>query len=65
MCRGSTSAATPRKEAQFVVVAAAEGSEAGMAISRALLEEDLDAASEQKLQPQSDQPRRPVGEERL
>jgi thioredoxin reductase len=29
------------KEAQFVVVAAAEGSEAGMAISRALLEEDL------------------------
>lgn len=53
------------KEAQFVVVAAAEGSEAGMAISRALLEEDLDAASEQKLQPQSDQSRRPVGEERL
>jgi thioredoxin reductase len=29
------------KEAQFVVVAAAEGAEAGMAISKALLEEDL------------------------
>ena len=29
------------KEAQFVVVAAAEGAEAGMAISRALLKEDL------------------------
>ena len=32
------------KEAQFVVVAAAEGAEAAMAISKALLEEDLDAA---------------------
>lgn len=31
------------KEAQFVVVAAAEGAEAGMAISKALLEEDLAA----------------------
>jgi thioredoxin reductase len=29
------------KEAQFVVVAAAEGIEAGMAINQALLEEDL------------------------
>ena len=29
------------KEAQFVVVAAAEGSEAAMAINKALLEEDL------------------------
>jgi thioredoxin reductase len=29
------------KEAQFVIVAAAEGAEAGMAISRALLQEDL------------------------
>jgi thioredoxin reductase len=29
------------KEAQFVVVAAAEGMEAGMAIHKALLEEDL------------------------
>jgi thioredoxin reductase len=29
------------KEAQFVVVAAAEGAEAGMAIHQALLEEDL------------------------
>jgi hypothetical protein len=29
------------KEAQFVVVAAAEGTEAGMAIHKALLEEDL------------------------
>jgi thioredoxin reductase len=33
------------KEAQFVVVAAAEGTEAGMAISRTLLEEDLAAAA--------------------
>jgi thioredoxin reductase len=31
------------KQAQFVVVAAAEGAEAGMAISKALLEEDLEA----------------------
>jgi thioredoxin reductase len=31
------------KEAQFVVVAAAEGTEAGMAVSRALFEEDLAA----------------------
>jgi thioredoxin reductase len=31
------------KEAQFVVVAAAEGAEAAMAISKALLDEDLDA----------------------
>jgi thioredoxin reductase len=31
------------KEAQFVVVAAAEGAEAGMAINKALLEEELDA----------------------
>jgi len=31
------------KEAQFVVVAAAEGAEAGMAINKALLEEDLAA----------------------
>jgi thioredoxin reductase len=30
------------KEAQFVIVAAAEGAEAGMAINRALLKEDLD-----------------------
>jgi thioredoxin reductase len=29
------------KEAQFVVVAAAEGAEAGMAINKALLKEDL------------------------
>jgi thioredoxin reductase len=29
------------KEAQFVVVAAAEGAEAGMAIHKALMEEDL------------------------
>ena len=29
------------KEAQFVVVAAAEGAEAGMAIHKALVEEDL------------------------
>jgi thioredoxin reductase len=29
------------REAQFVVVAAAEGSEAGMAINKALLKEDL------------------------
>jgi thioredoxin reductase len=36
------------KEAQFVVVAAAEGAEAGMAISKALLEEDLAAESAQK-----------------
>jgi thioredoxin reductase len=35
------------KEAQFVVVAAAEGAEAGMAISRALLEEDLARPSSQ------------------
>jgi hypothetical protein len=36
------------KEAQFVVVAAAEGAEAGMAISKVLLEEDLAAESAQK-----------------
>ena len=36
------------KEAQFVVVAAAEGAEAGMAISKALLEEDLAAPPPQK-----------------
>jgi thioredoxin reductase len=35
------------KEAQFVVVAAAEGAEAGMAISKALLEEDLSATPPQ------------------
>jgi thioredoxin reductase len=35
------------KEAQFVIVAAAEGSEAGMAINKALLKEDL-AATVQK-----------------
>jgi hypothetical protein len=29
------------KEAQFVIVAAAEGAEAGMAINKALLKEDL------------------------
>ena len=33
------------REAQFVVVAAAEGAEAAMAISKALLEEDLAAAA--------------------
>jgi thioredoxin reductase len=36
------------KEAQFVVVAAAEGAEAGMAISKALLEEDLAVTPPQK-----------------
>ena len=35
------------REAQFVVVAAAEGAEAGMAISKALLDEDLAEASRQ------------------
>jgi thioredoxin reductase len=34
------------KEAQFVVVAAAEGTEAGMAIHKALLKEELENGSE-------------------
>jgi thioredoxin reductase len=36
------------KEAQFVVVAAAEGSEAGMAINKALLKEDLAATAQKR-----------------
>ena len=51
------------REAQFVVVAAAEGTEAGMAINQALLEEDL--ALEQQLDAEPHQPGRPVGEQRL
>jgi thioredoxin reductase len=34
------------KEAQFVVVAAAEGAEAGMAIHKALLREELERGGE-------------------
>lgn len=44
------------KEAQFVIVAAAEGSEAGMAINRALLKEDL--ANHEATQKRNSTPKR-------
>ena len=53
------------REAQFVVVAAAEGAEAGMAINKALLEEELPAPTRTATRPPGAPAGRAVGEERL